>query len=185
MRRRTSPESQRDPTRGVLTILLGAVLTGGSAAVTAAPPPGGGAEGLQGLVQAASLVVVGRVVEVRAGRSAGSGEGRLHFNDVHISVERRLKGHPPATIVVEQVAPAGRVVSSEVGPPYKLGERDVLFMREGEGHRYVVLAQGRYRLERGTVHPIGPGPVAERARGVDEARFVGEIQAVVAQGKPR
>jgi hypothetical protein len=173
--------------RGVLPILLGAVLaasagTGGR--VAAAPPPGAGAEDLPELVQAASLVVIGRVVEVRTGRSAGSGEGRLQFNDVHISVERRLKGNPPATIVVEQVAPAGRVASSEVGPPYKPGERDVLFMREGEGHRHVVLPQGRYRLDRGTVHPIGPGPVAERAQGVDEARFVGEIEAV-AERKPQ
>src|SRR2546427_4603803 len=37
--------------------------------VAAAPPPGAGAEDLPELVQAASLVVVGRVVEVRAGRS--------------------------------------------------------------------------------------------------------------------
>jgi hypothetical protein len=172
---------------GVLPILLGAVLTasvGTGGWVAAAPPPGAGGEDLPELVQAASLVVVGRVLEVRAGRSAGSGEGRLQFNDVYISVERRLKGNPPATIVVEQVAPAGRVVSSEVGPQYKPGERDVLFMREGEGHRHVVLAQGRYRLERGTVHPIGPGPVAERARGVDEARFIGELEAVAA-GKPQ
>jgi hypothetical protein len=72
------------------------------------------------------------------------------------------------------------VVSPEVGPPYKLGERDVLFMREGESHRHVVLPQGRYRLERGTVHPIGPGPVAEKARGLDEARFVGEIGILAA-----
>jgi hypothetical protein len=168
--------------RGVLPILLGAVLTAGSAGsggrVAAAPPPGPVAQDLPALVRVASLVIVGRVVEVRAGRSAGSGQARLQFNDVHISVERRLKGDPPATIVVEQVAPAGRVVSPEVGPPYKPGERDVLFMREGEGHRHVVLPQGRYRLERGTVHPIGPGPVAEKARGLDEARFVGEIEAV-------
>jgi hypothetical protein len=174
--------------RGFLSILLGAVLTAGGAGasglVAAAPPPGAVAQDLPELVRAAPLVVVGRVVEVRAGRSAGSGEGRLQFNDVHISVERRLKGDPPATIVVEQAAPAGRAVSSEVGPAYQPGERDVLFLREGEGHRHVVLPQGRYRLERGTVQPIGPGPVAERARGIDEARFVGEIEAV-AQGKPR
>jgi hypothetical protein len=167
-----------------LPILLGAVLTLGSAGaggrVAATPPLGAVARDLPELVRVASLVVVGRVVEVRAGRSAGSGEGRLQFNDVHISVERRLKGDPPATIVVEQVAPAGRVVSPEVGPPYKLGERDVLFMREGESHRHVVLPQGRYRLERGTVHPIGPGPVAEKARGLDEARFVGEIGILAA-----
>jgi hypothetical protein len=168
--------------RGVLPILLAAVLTAASAGaagrVAAAPPPGAVAQDLPELVRVASLVVVGRVVEVRAGRSAGSGEGRLQFNDVHINVERRLKGDPRATIVVEQVAPAGRVVSSEVGTPYKPGERDVLFMREGEGHRHVVLPQGRYRLEGGTVYPIGPGPVAERARGVDESRFLGEIEAV-------
>jgi hypothetical protein len=174
--------------RGVLAILLAAILPAGSAGagglVAAAPPPGAVAQDLPELARAAPLVVVGTVVEVRAGRSAGSGEGRLQFNDVHISVERRLKGDPPATIVVEQAAPAGGAVSSEVGPAYQPGERDVLFLREGEGHRYVVLPQGRYRLERGTVQPIGPGPVAEWARGVDEARFVGEIEAV-AQGKPR
>jgi hypothetical protein len=175
--------------RFILAILLAAVLTAGSAGAggfltAAAPPPGAGAEDLPQLVQAASLVVVGRVVEVRAGRSAGSGEGRLQFNDIHISVERRLKGDPPAIIVIEQVAPAGRAISPEVGPPYQPGERDVLFLRVGEGHRHVVLPQGRYRLERGAVDPIGPGPVAERARGVDEARFVGEIEAVV-RGKAR
>src|SRR3989442_11264565 len=167
--------------RGVLPILLGAVLTAWSAGtggrVAAAPPPGAVAQDLPELVQAASLVVVGRVVEVRAGRSAGSGEGRLQFNDVHISVERRLKGNPPATIVVEQVAPAGRVVSSEVGPPYEPGERDVLFMREGEGHRHVVFPQGRYRLGRGPAHPIGPGPRAEGAPDLAQARLVGEDQA--------
>src|SRR2546426_8019399 len=154
--------------RGVLPILLGAVLTAGSAGtaarVAAAPPPGAIAEDLPELVHAASLVVVGRVVEVRAGRSAGSGEGRLQFNDVHISVERRLKGEPPATIVVEQVASAGRVVSSEVGPPYNPGERDVLFMRGGEGHRHVVLPQGRYRLARGPAQATGAGAGAGRAR---------------------
>jgi hypothetical protein len=174
--------------RGVLPVLFSAVLAAGSAGpggrVAAAPPPGAVAQDLPELVRVASLVVVGRVVEVRAGRSAGSGEGRLRFNDVHISVERRLKGDPPATIVVEQVAPAGRVVGSEVGPLYEPGERDVLFMREGEGHRHVVLPQGRYRLEGGTVRPIGPGPVAESARGVDEALFLGEIEAV-ARGTPQ
>jgi hypothetical protein len=174
--------------RSVLAILLAAVLTAGSAGaggfVAAAPPPGADAQDLPQLVQAASFVVVGRVVEVRTGRSAGSGEGRLQFNDVHISVERRLKGDPPATIVIEQVAPAGRAVSSEVGPAYQPGERDVLFLRQGDGHRHVVLPQGRYRLEGGAVQPIGPGSVAERAQGIDEARFVGEIEAV-AQGKPR
>ena len=148
--------------RGVLPILLGAVLTAGSAGaggrVAAAPPPGAVAQDLPELVHTASLVVVGRVVEVRAGRSAGSGEGRLQFNDVHISVERRLKGDPPATIVVEQVAPAGRVVSSEVGPPYKPGERDVLFMREGEGHRYVVLPGAAIGLSAAPCIRSGRGP---------------------------
>ncbi len=166
---------------------LAAVLTVGSACaggwVAAAPPPFPIAQDLADVVRVASLVVVGRVVDVRAGRSAGSGEARLQFNDVHVSVERRLKGDPPATIVLEQVAPAGRVFSPEVGSPYQPGERYVLFMRAGEGHWHVVLPQGRYRLERGTVHPIGPGPVAERTRGVDEARFVAEIEAL-AHGKP-
>ena len=174
--------------RGVLSILLVAVLTAGSFCVggrlSAAPPPGPIPQDLPELVRMAPLVVVGQVVEVRAGRVAGSDEGRLQFNDVHIGVTRAIKGDPSVTIVVEQVATAGRAVSSEAGPPYKVGERYVLFARSGEGHRYVVLPQGRYRLERGTVNPIGPGLVAERVKGLDEARFVREIEAVV-QGKPR
>lgn len=174
--------------QGVLPLVLVAVLTAGSACAggraAAAPPPGAVAQNLPELVRTAPLVVVGRVDEVRAGRSAGSGEARLQFNDVHVTVERGLKGELPATIVLEQVATAGRAVSSEVGPPYKSGERYVLFLGPGQNSRYVVLPQGRYRLERGTVRPIGPGLVAEQARGLDEARFVGEIEAV-AQGKPQ
>jgi len=150
--------------------------------VAAAPPPGAVAQDLPELVQAASLIVVGRVVEIRPGRRAGSGEGRLQFNDVHISVERRLKGDHLGIVIVEQVAPAGPMVSSEVGPPYTPGERDVLFLRQGEGSRHVVLPQGRYRLEGGIVHPIGPGSVADSVRGVDESRFIRGIEAV-ARGK--
>jgi len=172
--------------RGLLSLLLTAVLTAGSACagarVSAAPPPGPVARDLPELVRMAPLVVVGRVVEVRAGRVAGSGEGQLQFNDVHIGVERGLNGEPPPTIVLEQVATAGRAVSSEVGPPYKPGERYVLFLRLNQGDRHVVLPQGRYRLERGTVRPIGPGAVAERARNLDEGRFVREIEAI-AQGR--
>ena len=168
-------------------VLTAVVMAGSSCAggrVAAAPPPGPIAQDVPGLGRMAQLVVVGFVVEVRTGRSAGSGEGRLQMNDVNMTAERRLKGDPPPTIIIEQVATAGRVVSSEVGPPYKAGERYVLFLRPADDSRYVVLPQGRYQLERGTVRPIGPGPVAEKAQGLDEARFVKEIEAVV-QGKPQ
>src|SRR5262249_23175939 len=103
--------------------------------------------------------------------------------DVVIGVERRLKGDSPATVVVEQVATAGPTVSSEVGPAYKPGEREVLFLRPGEGPRLVVLPQGRYRLERGTVHPVGPGSAADQARCVAEARFLEGIEAMGKQRK--
>ena len=172
--------------RNALLIFTAAVLTAASVCAggraSAAPPPGPVARDLPELVRAAPLVVVGRVVEVRPGRSAGSGEGRIQFSEVHISVERRLKGDPLATIIVEQVAPAGSTVSPGIGPAYKVGERDVLFLRAGEGSRHVVLPQGRYRLEDGVVHPIGPGSIAEKLRGIDETRFLGGIEAI-ARGK--
>ena len=125
----------------------------------------------------APLVVVGKVAEIRTGRSAGTGEARLQFNDVRISVERRLKGTPPGTLVVEHVA-TGAGAASSAGPPYKSGERYVLFLQPGEDPRYVVIPQGRYQLVKKSVRPVGPGAVAEYAKGLDEAQFVGEIEAL-------
>src|SRR3989442_3991489 len=110
------------------------VCAGGRA--SAAPPPGPVARDLPELVRAAPLVVVGRVVEVRPGRSAGSGEGRIQFSEVHISVERRLKGDPLATIIVEQVAPAGSTVSPGVWPSDNVWERDVVFLGACDGSRH-------------------------------------------------
>ena len=135
---------------------------------------------LSSLVQSVGVIVVGKVSGVPAGRTTGEGDARLQFNDVRITVEKRLKGDAPAEVVVEQLAAAGRTVTSEVGPRYERGERYVLFLRSGEGTRYVTSTQGRYLLRGGRVWPTEPGLVAENFKGMDEARFVGEIQASVA-----
>jgi hypothetical protein len=125
------------------------------------------------------IINLGKVEAIRPGRTAGEGEARLQFNDVQITVEKTLKGEPPIPLVVEQVAIAGRVLSPEVGPPYQRGERYVLFLRPGEPTRYITIPQGRYQLKGGTVHTTEVGPVADKMKGMAEAKFIEEILATV------
>lgn len=148
----------------------------------AAPPPGPIYQDLPALVAATPLIIVGKVVDIRAGRIAGSGEGRLQFNDVRVSVERQLKGKPGASVIVEQVDMSGRIVLG-AGPAYKTGERYVLFLRPGEGHRYITIPQGRYLLVGGSVRPIDVGPAVETIKGKTEVRFIEEIEAIVRTGR--
>lgn len=148
-------------------------------AVYAAPPPDQIHQDLASLVQAAPLIIVGKVVDIQLGRIAGEGEAQLQFNDVHVGVERLLKGEPPDPLIVEQVAVAGQVLTPAVGPPYKRGERYVLFLRKGEGRRHITITQGRYLLQGGTVHPTEPGLAADKMKGMDEAKLIEEIAAIV------
>lgn len=163
----------------MLLALMAALACEGGGSVSAVPPPGPIYQDLPSLVQAAPLIIVGKVVGIQPGRVAGEGEARLQFNDVQMGVERRLKGEPPAPLVVEQVAIAGRVLSPEVGPPYQRGERYLLFLRPGEPGRHITIPQGRYLLKGGTVHPIIPGPVADKLKGIEEAKLTEEITAIV------
>ncbi len=159
----------------------------GGRPVFAAPPQSIATEDviqqdLAGLVRAAPLIVVGRVADIQPGRSAGSGEGRLQFNDVRVTVEKRLKGEPPAALIVEQVDMTGRVFIG-LGPAYKTGERYVLFLRRGEGNRYITIPQGRYLLRWwGGVRPTQAGPVADKTKGMGESKFIEEIAAIVRSG---
>lgn len=163
----------------LLLLLAVATPTRGAAAAQGAPPvPGEVAMDLPSLVQGTPLVIVGKVMGIQRGRVAGEGEARLQFNDVQVSVERRLKGQSPATVTVEQVDMGGRtVLSPGIGPAFKVGERYVLFLSPGEGPRYVTGPQGRYRLEGRSVRPVGEGPVAEAAKGAEVAKFLEQIEA--------
>jgi hypothetical protein len=163
----------------LLALMAGVAGCGGGSAASAARPPLPIHQDLQSLVQATPLIIVGQVGGIQPGRTAGSGEGRLQFNDVRIGVERRLKGEPPPALVVEQVDVAGRILTLEVGPPYKRGERYVLFLQRGEGERFITAIQGRYKLKAGSVDPLVPGPVADNLKGMKEAKFIKEIEAIV------
>jgi len=160
---------------------------GGGGLVLAVPPQSVASEDviqqdLAGLVRAAPLIVVGKVADIQPGRVAGSGEGRLQFNDVRVTVERRLKGEPPAALILEQVDMTGRTFIG-LGPAYKTGERYMLFLRPGEGDRYITIPQGRYLLRWwGGVRPTQAGPVADKLKGMGESKFIEEIGAIVGSG---
>jgi len=162
----------------LLALTTGVACGGGGLAASATPPPFAIVEDLPGLVDAAPLIIVGKVVEIQPGRIAGEGAGRLQFNDVRVGVEKRLKGEAPGAVVVEQVDMTGRRVLG-IGPAYKGGERYLLFLRQGEGERYITITQGRYLLSRGSVRPTEPGLVADKVKGMDEAKFIEEIEAIV------
>lgn len=149
--------------------------------VSRTPAPFPVAQDLPSLIRDAPLIIVGRVTGIQAGRVAGEGEGRLRFNDVKITVEKKLKGQVSAEVLVEQLATAGPTVTSEVGRPYEQGQRYVLFLRSGEGGRYIASTQGRYLLRDGAVQPTEPGPVADKVKGMDEAKFIAGIDAVARQ----
>ncbi|MGH7428430.1 MAG: hypothetical protein ACREJ4_08780 [Candidatus Methylomirabilaceae bacterium] len=173
---------------GLLALFVAIVIgCGGGRPVLAVPPSSITGDDviqqdLAGLVRAAPLIVVGRIADIQPGRVAGSGEGRLQFNDVRLTVERRLKGEPPATLIVEQVDMTGRVFIG-LGPAYKSGERYVLFLRRGEGDRYITIPQGRYLLRWwGGVRPTQAGPVADKVNGMGESKFIEEIAAIVLRG---
>lgn len=160
----------------IFTVALGC---GGGREAIAARPPLPIHQDLQSLVQATPLILVGQVAGIQPGRVAGSGEGRLQFNDVRVTVEKRLKGNPAAEIIVEQVDMSRRIFTSEVGPPYKRGERYLLLLQRGEGDRYITVIQGRYLLQRGVVEPLDPGPAADPAKGKDEASFIKAIEDIL------
>ena len=144
----------------------------------AAPPPGAPiVSDLTGLVRAAPLIIVGRVIEIKPGREAGEGEALLRFNDIRIEVEQRLKGQSEATVVVEQVDMTGRIVP-DLGPPYRAGERYVLFLQPGEPSRFITIRQGRYRLDDQKAKSLQIGPVADRLEGKPEAELIKEITAL-------
>ena len=162
----------------LLALTMG-IACGTGVSFSASPPPGPIPQTLADLVRGASLIIVVEVVDIRPGRVAGPAEDRLQFKDVRVRLEKRLMGDPPATVVVEQVAMKGNAFVSEVGPPYKRGERYVLFLSPGEGARYITAFQGRYLLKARRVRQTQPGLVADKLEGMSEAKLVQEIEAIV------
>ena len=161
----------------VLLIISICTQCGTGSQVSPTPSPFPVAKDIGSLARSVPVIVVAKIGELQPGRTVGEGDARLTFNDVHVTVERRLKGQLPAELIVEQLTLAGRKASSEVGPAYEPGERYVLFLLPGEGNRYVTATQGRYLLRKGRVHPTEPGSVADKFREAEEAKVIADIEA--------
>ncbi len=175
------PLTPRDWT--IKVVGLTAVFAIAIAPAFGARPPGPIHPDLESLVNAAPVIIAGTITDIKPGRIVGSGDERLAFNDVLVTVTTSFKGIEGASLVVEQVAGAEHVVSPEVGTPYRKGERYVLFLRQGEGQRYITVGQGRYELRDGSVRPLDSGPAADIVTSWDENRFVEKLHRLT-QGKP-
>jgi len=165
----------------VLFALIAGITFGlkGCGATSTTRPPGPAVRDLTDLVHTSMLIIVGQIVDIQPGRSVSQQETRLQFNDVQTHLERLLKGVASGVVVVEQLDTVGRPVSSEIGPPYRKGERYVLFLGQGEGYRYIAKPQGRFLLKESRVYPTEPGPVAEQVRGTEEIKFIQQIESVI------
>jgi hypothetical protein len=140
--------------------------------------------GLAELVAATPAILVGRVERITKGRVAGPAAEPLQFQNVLVAVERYLKGGPePDTLVLEQPEPQGRVFLGL--EPYHRGDRLVLFVRPGEGGHHVVVGQGRYQIENGTVRALQPGMLADKIDGMQFEQFRTLIESAIRTGEGR
>ena len=119
---------------------------------------------LEGLVDASSDIVVGRVEEVK------SRWDRTHTNivtEVTLAVAERLKGANSSRITVYQLGGEVGDVRVEVEgcPTFRRGEEAVYFLaRDRAGHTLLTgLAQGRYEIER---DPEGRALVRKKPLGM-------------------
>jgi hypothetical protein len=133
---------------------------------------------LPSLVAATPVIVVGAITKVEAGRVAAVGEDRLEFNDISIRIERLLRGKLSDPFVLEQVAHVEKVVTPGIGPPYRVGERYLLFLQPGEGRRFIPVAQGRFRIENGGLVPLDSGPAADALKGMSEEQVLKNIASM-------
>lgn len=163
----------------VVPALVAGVMFGLSGRGHPAPPPFSLVRDIPELVRSVPIIIVGKVTGIQPGRISGSGDSRLGFTDVRIRVEKSLKGSSPPKVAVEQVSGAGKKFTSEAGPPYYKGQRYLLFLRPGEGGNYIPIPQGRFFLEKGKIIPVGPGILADKVKGMSEARMIEKIKSVI------
>ena len=130
------------------------------------------------MAAASPIIAIGTVTSIAQGRTVTVGEDRLAFNDISIRVERLLKGKVGNPFIVEQVANVERVVTPGIGPAYRVGERYLLFLQPGEGHRLIPIPQGRYRIDRGVVTPLDGGPAAESMKGRSESQVLTQLESL-------
>ncbi len=112
------------------------------------------------LVKQADLVYLGRVANVQS-QWQNSASGKAIVTNVEFAVERVFKGQPIKQTTLRFLGGTIGDVSLDVedGPIFKVGERDVLFVRADvkAANPLVGGAQGRYRVtnnkETETVRP--------------------------------
>ncbi len=145
----------------------------------------------------AEQVVLGRVTRVRRGPDVvvpvpgePGGEDRIAIEIATVQVDRAYKagqGGPPQRIEVARpgMPGDGESVAVEQDPPYRQGERYVLFVKPGlqlggQQLQRIVAPAGRYRIRSDdTVEPMPRGaPFAEAQRG----RRLGQLEEAVNQG---
>jgi hypothetical protein len=161
------------------------------------------AEAPQSMEEAAASaqqVVLGRVTRVRRGPDVvvpvpgePSGEDRISIEIATVQVDRAYKagqGGPPQSLEIQRpgIAGEGESVAAEEDPPYRQGERYVLFVKPGlrlggQQLQRIVAPAGRYRIRNdGTVEPMARGtPFAEAQRG----RSLDQLEEAVNRGVGR
>lgn len=131
------------------------------------------------MVRNVDSIVLGRVIEARAGRVAGSAGGELQFEVVELEVVRGFKG----------AAAGGRVLVERArldfdGGAFEPGATYLLFLRQQEDgpYFYQVNHQGRFLLVDGRLWASTP---EDAVAGFFEGRPVGQGLGFVRQALQR
>lgn len=132
------------PWRPLLALLVGATAT--SALATSVIPPD-----LRQLANESDYVIRAVVTAVDS-EYRESDRGRKIYTKVTVEVREVIAGHPPATVVLEMLG--GRMGSQEMtiegAPRFRVGDEDVLFVKNNGRTMYPLLAMmhGRYPILR-------------------------------------
>ena len=145
------------------------------------------------LVDAAPLVVVGRIVSVDRSARLATAAGPALATGYGVAVEERLKGDPPAGTL--RVHVPGGMGADGIGlkiygaPRFRLGERALFFLEpDRRGAAGTVGNVGNYRLAHfflGAFHEVPAGAHRLAVRNLSEASEMRVTAAGVAAAAPR
>ncbi|HET7100327.1 MAG TPA: hypothetical protein VFJ52_04180, partial [Terriglobia bacterium] len=167
----------------IFTVLLGCWLASPTAATTLVRMS------LSQLAQASSTIVQGQVVAQATRTNAG--HTRV-FTYTTVQLEKALKGHPPATLTIQQ--PGGTVGNFHVRVPgtamLRPGTQYVLFLEPVAGasdtFHLVGMMQGAFRVyqqrngvQRHVVLPLGSLTTGGSSAAISQSPSLGEFQMTV------
>ena len=129
----------------------------------------------------ADVIVLARHIAAQPGRVEDAPADPLPFTNNWFETVQAIKGHPGASLVVEQTGGAleGVEYSIDDGGPYAAGGRYLLFLKKqpDTSYYYLINAQGRFYNEGGKLKAVVRDAATSRLHGKPEAEALAALKA--------